>query len=113
VKKNKQEVAVNFEQKHIEVIKEIKTFEFTQYKTNSLILTGKNLIENYPFVVLLQESIFSYQQVSAKIDNKIAKLLAEKKRLVMKAIDDGFCISWNDTTRAVSEYAKNLAAIVL
>jgi hypothetical protein len=95
VKKNKQEVAVNFEKKHIEIIKEIKTFESIQSRSNSVIYAGKNLIEYYPLVVSLQESIYSYLQVTAKIDEKALKLLAEKKKSVMSAIDDGFRTNWN------------------
>ena len=76
IKKNKHEVAVNFEDNHIELIKEIRTFDSIQPRSNSVIYTGKNLIEYYPYVVSLQESIYSYHQVSAKIDDKIMKLLA-------------------------------------
>lgn len=68
IKKNKYEVAVNFDPKHISLIKEIKSFESIQPKKSSVIFTGRNLIEFYPFIVSLQESIRSYHQVSAKID---------------------------------------------
>lgn len=113
VKKNKHEVAVNFEPRHIEIIKEIKTFESIQSRSNSVIYAGKNLIEYYPFVVSLQESIYSYHQVTAKIDEKILKLLAEKKKSVMSAIDDGFKSNWSESSKMVEKYSKNLAEVVL
>jgi soluble cytochrome b562 len=106
-------VAVNFDPKHIEIFKEIKTFAFTQPKYNASIFSGKHLGEFYPDVVLLQESILSYLQASAKIDAKIVKLLAEKKRSVMKAIEDGFSTNWVDNNRKVDKYAKDLAVVVL
>lgn len=112
-KSNKYEVAVNFENKHIEIIKEIKTFESIQSRSNTVVFAGKNLIEYYPFVVSLQESIYSYLQVIAKIDDKILKLLAEKKKSVMNTIDDGFKSNWNESSKIVEKYAKNLAEVVL
>ena len=113
VKKNKHEVAVNFEERHIEIIKEIKTFESIQARTNSVIYAGKNLIEYYPFVVSLQESIYSYHQITAKIDDKILKLLADRKKSVMIAIDDGFKSNWSESSKMVEKYSKNLAVLVL
>ena len=44
IKKNKHEVAVNFEPNHIELIKEIRTFDSIQPRSSSVIYTGKNLI---------------------------------------------------------------------
>lgn len=49
----------------------------------------------------LQESIYSYLQITAKIDEKVLKLLAEKKKSVMSAIDDGFKTSWNESPKMV------------
>lgn len=66
-----------------------------------MIYAGKNLIEYYPLVVSLQESIYSYLQVTAKIDEKALKLLAEKKKSVMSAIDDGFRTNWNESSKMV------------
>lgn len=87
IKKNKYEVAVNFEVKYINLIKEIRSFDSIQPKKSSVLWTGKTLIDFYPFVVSLQESIHSYHQVSAKIDEKVLKLVAEKKRAVMLCIN--------------------------
>lgn len=112
-KKNKYEVDVNFEPRHIEIIKEIKTFESIQSRSNSVIYAGRNLIEYYPFVVSLQESIYTYHQISAKIDDRISKLLAEKKKSVMLAIEDGFKSNWNESSKMVERYSKNLAEVVL
>jgi hypothetical protein len=64
-------------------------------------LQGKTLIEFYPFVVSLQESVHSYHQVSAKIDEKIIKLVADKKRAVMLCIEEGFKNNWNENNRHV------------
>jgi hypothetical protein len=94
-KKNKYQVAVNFDQKHIDLIKEIKSFESIQPKKSSVVFTGRNLIEFYPFIVSLQESIRSYHQVSAKINEKVIKLVAEKKKAVMMCIEEGFRTVWN------------------
>lgn len=66
-----------------------------------MIYAGKNLIEYYPFVVSLKESIYSYLQVTEKIDDKVMKLLAEKKKAVMSAIDDGFKTNWSESSRMV------------
>ena len=71
------------------------------------------MIDFYPFVVSLQESIHSYHQVSAKIDERIAKLVAEKKRGVMHCINEGFATFWNENNRNVERYSKNLAEVVL
>jgi len=87
IKKNKYEVAVNFETKYIDLIKEIRSFDSIQPKKSSVLWSGKTLIDFYPFVVSLQESIRSYHQVSAKIDEKVIKLVAEKKRAVMNCIN--------------------------
>ena len=94
-KKNKYQVAVNFDQKHIDLIKEIKSFESIQPKKSSVVFTGRNLIEFYPFIVSLQESIRAYHQVSAKINEKVIKLVAEKKKAVMMCIEEGFRTVWN------------------
>ena len=67
----------------------------------------------YPFVVSLQESIHSYHQVSAKIDEKVSKLVAEKKRAVMLCIKEGFETYWNENNKNVDKYSKNLAEVVL
>ena len=83
IKKKKFEVTVNFESKYIELIKEIRSFDSIHPKKSNILWTGKTLIDFYPFVVSLQESIHSYYQVSAKIDEKVLKLVAEKKRAVM------------------------------
>lgn len=109
IKKNKYEVAVNFDPKHISLIKEIKSFESIQPKKSSVIFTGRNLIEFYPFIVSLQESIRSYHQVSAKIDEKVLKLVAEKKKAVMMCIEEGFRTVWNENNRNVERYTRNLA----
>lgn len=71
------------------------------------------MIDFYPFVVSLQESIHSYHQVSAKIDEKVLKLVAEKKRAVMYCIKDGFETFWNENNKNVERYSKNLAEVVL
>jgi len=52
-------------------------------------------------------------QVIAKIDEKILKLLAERKKSVMTAIDDGFKTNWSESSKIVEKYAKNLAEVVL
>jgi len=57
------------------------------------------LIDYYPFVVSLQESIHSYNQVSAKIDQRILKLVAEKKKSVMNCIDEGFRKNWDESNK--------------
>jgi hypothetical protein len=54
IKKNKYEVAVNFEVKYINLIKEIRSFDSIQPKKSSVLWTGKTLIDFYPFVVSLQ-----------------------------------------------------------
>ena len=61
----------------------------------------------------LQESIYSYHQVSAKIDDKIMKLLAEKKKSVMIALEEGFKANWKESIRLIDKYCKNLAEVVL
>ena len=76
IKKKKFEVAVNFETKYINLIKQIRSFDSIQPKKSSVLWTGKTLIDFYPFVVSLQESIHSYHQVSAKIDERVLKLVA-------------------------------------
>lgn len=113
LKSNKNQVIVNFEPEHINLIKEIKNFEYIQPKKSTVIFSGKSLIEFYPFVVSLQESIHSYHQVSAKIDQRILKLVAEKKKGVMSCIEDGFRTNWKENTRDVQKYSKNLAEMVL
>lgn len=64
-------------------------------------------------MVSLQESIHSYHQVSAKIDEKVLKLVAEKKRAVMHCIKEGFETFWNENNKNVERYSKNLAEVVL
>lgn len=64
-------------------------------------------------MVSLQESIYSYLQVTAKIDEKILKLLADKKKSVMAAIDDGFKTNWSESSKMVEKFSKNLAEVVL
>lgn len=39
--------------------------------------------------------------------------MADKKKSVMSAIDDGFKTSWNESPKMVEKFAKNLAQIVL
>ena len=95
IKKKKFEVSVNFDAKYIELIKEIRSFDSIHPKKSNILWTGKTLIDFYPFVVSLQESIHSYYQVSAKIDEKILKLVAEKKRAVMHCMKEGFETFWN------------------
>lgn len=94
VKKNKYEIGINFEKKYISLIKEIKSFDSIQTKKLAMNVS-RPFIELYPNVVSLKESIHSYYQVSAKIDQKILKLVAEKKKRVMQCIDEGFHITWN------------------
>ena len=95
------------------MIKEIKTFESIQPRSNSAIYTGKSLLEHYPHVVSLEGSIYSYHQVSAKIDDRIMKLLAEKKKNVMTALEDGFKVTWKESLRMIDKYSKSLAEVVL
>lgn len=39
--------------------------------------------------------------------------MAEKKKSVMNTIDDGFKSNWNESSKIVEKYAKNLAEVVL
>lgn len=113
IKKKKIEVTVNFEAKYIELIKEIRSFDSINPRRTNALWNGKTIIDFYPFVVSLQESIHSYYQVSAKIDEKVLKLVAEKKRAVMHCMKEGFETFWNENNRNVERYSKNLAEVVL
>lgn len=112
-KRSKYEIVVNFDEKLINVIKEIKMLSIMQVKlawaTTHHYGTFK---EMYPFAVSLQESIHSYNQISARIDDKIGKLVAESKKVVMSLIAEGFNLNWGEKT-VVDKFSKSIAESVL
>jgi hypothetical protein len=91
VQRQKYEIIINFDDKMINLIKEIKNLVQMGVRLNYTITHHtRALSENYPFAVSLQESIYSFNQITAKIDGKIAKLVAQSKKTVMTCIADGF-----------------------
>lgn len=70
------------------------------------------LAENYPYAVSLQESIYSYNQITAKIDDKIAKLVAQSKKQVMSYIADGLNTNWGEKI-TLDRFSKNMAESIL
>lgn len=112
-KRNRYEIVVNFDEKLINVIKEIKMLTILQVKLVYAITHHyKTFTEMYPFAVSLQESIHSYNQISAKIDDKVGKLVAESKKTVMNLITEGFTQSWGEKT-VVDKFSKSVAESVL
>ena len=70
------------------------------------------LAENYPYAVSLQESIYSFNQITAKIDDKIAKLVAQSKKQVMTSIAEGFHTNWGEKI-VLDRFSKNMAESIL
>lgn len=95
VQRQKYEIVINFDEKLINLIKEIKNLGIMQVKLAFAITHhARTLMEMYPFAVSLQESIYSFNQITAKIDDKIAKLVAQSKKTVMNCIAEGFGTFW-------------------
>lgn len=59
----------------------------------------------------LRESLYSFKQICAKVDGKVAKLVAQQRLDVLIAIQTGFGFTWH--TKHLSIYTKKLSEKVL
>ena len=113
VHRQKYEIVINFDEKLINLIKEIKNLAIMQVKLAFAITHhARTLMEMYPFAVSLQESIYSFNQITAKVDNKIAKLVAQSKKTVMNCIAEGFNTFWGEKI-ILERFSKNMAEAIL
>ncbi len=97
VQKKKLEITVNFDDRILTLFKEKRNLNYAKIQVNAFIyFVAEEFQKIYPFAMSLSDSIFSFNQISYKLNQKMAKYVATQRKLVLDALKEGISIRWND-----------------
>lgn len=106
---NQLELVVNFDEKIINLFKEVRNLNWLKVKLPYTITFKAEEAQGlYPYAVSLQESLRTFNLVNSKIDDRIAKLVATYRKEVQVTIEQGIQLNWNLKVQLES-YVKKLA----
>ena len=98
-KQNKYEIKVNFDEKLIDLFKEVRLLSGKGPTLNGIVVNRS--IENkgnYPYAIALQESFRAFQNSCYKIKNepRIDKLVAKQKKDILQLIQEKYTFNWQN-----------------
>ncbi len=98
-KRDKLELRVNFDEKIIDLFKEVRLLNnMGSYTVNAYISNkAKDIKNTYPIAISLQDSIRAFNQTCSKIDNRIIKLVAKSKKEIQDLITNNINFNWSAT----------------
>jgi dynein heavy chain 1 len=106
---NQLELVVNFDERIINLFKEVRNLYWLKTKLPYTITFKAEEAQGlYPYAVSLQESLRTFNLVNSKIDDRIAKLVATYRREVQATIEAGIQLNWNLKVQ-LENYVKKLA----
>ena len=92
-KQNKYEIKVNFDEKLIDLFKEVRLLSGKGQSLNGIVINRsiENKV-NYPYAIALQESFRAFQNSCFKIKNepRIDRLVAKKKKDILTLIQEKY-----------------------
>jgi len=106
---DKVELIVNFDEKVISLFKEVRNFRWLSLKVPFTLQFKANEVQQiYPNALSLQDSLRTFNMISNKIDERLAKLVASHKKDVMNTITTGASLTWSFKIQ-LPKYVKILA----
>jgi len=110
-KSNNFELRVNFDEKIIDLFKEVRLISsMSTFPINNFIYNKANDFKNYyPHAISLQDSIRTFNNTCAKIkqENRIAKLVAKGKKDIQELIGTNIAATWGNVPK-LERFSKEL-----
>lgn len=109
-KGDKLELQVNFNEKTIDLFKEVRLISsMGVYTINTFITNKANEIKNtYPVAISLQDSIRTFNQTTQRIDSRISKLVAKQKKEIQDLIGNNILnTTWGNQIK-LDRFSKDL-----
>ena len=98
-KQNKYEIKVNFDEKLIDLFKEVRLLSGKGQSLNGIVINRsiENKV-NYPYAIALQESFRAFQNSCFKIKNepRIDRLVAKQKKDILTLIQEKYNFNWQN-----------------
>ena len=109
-KQNQFEIKVNFDEKLIDLFKEVRLLSVKGASVNGIVINRS--IENkgnYPYAIALQESFRAFQNSCSKIinDPRIEKLVAKQKKDILMQISEKYTYNWQNRPK-IQEFTSDI-----
>ena len=109
-KQNKYEIKVNFDEKLIDLFKEVRLLSSKGLALNGIVVNRS--VENkgnYPYAIALQESFRAFQNSCHKIKNepRIDKLVAKQKKDILTLISEKYTYNWQNRPK-IQEFTSDI-----
>ena len=109
-KQNKYEIKVNFDEKLIDLFKEVRLLANKGQSLNGIVIN--RAVENkgnYPYAIALQESFRAFQNSCHKIGNepRIDKLVAKQKKDILTLISEKYTFNWQNRPK-IQEFTSDI-----
>jgi dynein heavy chain 1 len=109
-KQNKYEIKVNFDEKLINLFKEVRLLYAKGLTVNGIVVNRS--VENkgnYPYAIALQESFRAFQNSCHKIKNepRIDKLVAKQKKDILTLISEKYTYNWQNRPK-IQEFTSDI-----
>ena len=109
-KQNKYELKVNFDEKLIDLFKEVRLLTAKGLNVNGIVINRS--VENkgnYPYAIALQESFRAFQNSCHKIKNdpRIEKLVAKQKKDILALINEKYTFNWQNRPK-IHEFTSSI-----
>ena len=109
-KQHNYEIKANFDEKLIDLFKEVRLLTNKNQKLNGIVTT--RALENkgnYPYAIALQESFRAFQNSCHKIKNepRIDKLVAKQKKDILVLISEKYTYNWKNRPK-IQEFTSDI-----
>ena len=109
-KQNKYEIKVNFDEKLIDLFKEVRLLSGKGASVNGIVISRSMENKgNYPYAIALQESFRAFQNSCHKIKNdpRIDKLVAKQKKDILTLISEKYTYNWQNRPK-IQEFTSDI-----